>query len=87
MPCQSITLKPGLVAYAGLSFDAKGKRTLLAAFLLYHATIVLDAAYGYWLEGVVDELSCGCHIIMATVLGLFLQMASQRAHKFSPKKR
>lgn len=75
------------MAYAGLSFDAKGKRTLLAAFLLYHTTIVLDSAYGYWREGVVDELSCGCHIIMAAVIGLFLGMASQRAHKFSPKKR
>lgn len=77
----------GLVAYAALSFDAKGKRTLLAAFLLYHATIVLDAGYGYWLEGVVDELSCVCHTIMAGVIGLFLHLGTKRAHRLSPKKR
>lgn len=75
------------MAYAGLSFDAKGKRTLLTAFFLYHATIVLDAGYGFWLEGVVDELSCGCHVIMATVIGLFLHLGVQRAHRLSPKKR
>jgi hypothetical protein len=76
-----------LVARAALSFDAKAKRTLLSAFLLYHTTILLDAAYGFWREGVVDELSCGCHLIMAAVIGLFLYLGTRRAHRMSPRKR
>jgi len=75
------------VAWAALSFDAKGKRMLLSAFLFYHVTILLDAAYGYWLEGAVDELACGLHAIMAAVIGLFLHLGAQRAYRLSPKKR
>lgn len=75
-----------IVAYAAImKLDAKTKRIILSAFLFYHSVIVVDASYGYYLEGTLDEAATGLHAIMMVVVGFLLAAGGRRARS-SPRK-
>lgn len=75
-----------MVAFAAVvKLDARAKRLILSAFLMYHLVIVADASYGYYLEGTMDEAATGLHAIMVFVVGFLLAAGEKRARR-SPRK-
>ena len=81
----SIIVQAMVAFAAAVKLDARAKRLILSAFLMYHLVIVADALYGYYLEGTMDEAATGLHAILVFVVGFLLAAGEKRARK-SPKK-